>query len=245
MSAPAEPATKTKAPEGLVFPKEPCFIVLIGIPKSGKTYAVKSLMAQFQKHQPFAFGIVFTGTKFKNAYDFLPDKRVKDGYSHEKLLAYIDALKKKEKESGKENKPNFIILDDLMGVAEWNDKRIVNWVANFRHTNTTVFLTAQRLAQGSSTTVRDCTDMAFIFNGNTFSSQEHLWNAYGQAMPGKTKGEKFDLFQEVIKAVTMCEEDNEEDKHQALVFINRKQKAADSYLAWKADPVDEKFKMEF
>lgn len=243
MSAPAEPATKSKAPEGLVFPKEPCFIVLIGKPKSGKTYAVKSLMAQFQKHQPFTFGIVWTGTKFNNAYDFLPDNRVMETYSEDSLLGYIDVLKKKQKASGKPNKPNFLILDDLMGIVKWNDTRIVNWTGNFRHTNTTVFVTAQRLAQGTSTCLRDFTDIAIMFNATTLSAQEHLFDAYGQSMPGKTKGEQLHLFQDVLKSITRCED--EDDKHQALAFVNEKNYASDTYFAWKADPVDDDFKMEF
>lgn len=239
-------AASTSEPVGFTLPTEASLLVFVGKQRSGKSYAIKSLMSQYQKSQPFEFGVVFTRTKFNHAYDYVSDKRVYEDFSVEKLMKYIEGLRTINERKKKEKKvmgPNFIIFDDLMGVIDWYDKRLINWIGTFRHTNTTIFLAIQYLAQGTSTVVRECTNAAFMFNTSNLDSQKHLYIFYGQQMPGTKVVDKFEIFQKTMKAIT--ESENEEDDHQCLLFQANKKTPEKSYCAWKADPVADDFKMKF
>jgi hypothetical protein len=245
MSA-SEPAKLSEKGE-FILPKEPALMVLCGKQRSGKSYAIKSLMQDFQSNEDtkFKYGIVFVKTKFNHAYDYIPDKMVKEDFETDKLMKWIDGLRNRQKSlpPGEKLPRNFVILDDLMGVANFYDKPMISWISTFRHTNTWVFLTCQYLAQGTSTVVRECTDLAFIFNTSNLDSQKKLYIFYGQQMPGDTVKEKFNMFQKVLKDVTQSEE--EDTKHQCLLFVGNQTSAERSYLAWKADPVEDDFKMKF
>jgi hypothetical protein len=94
---------------------KPAIYLFIGKPASGKSYALKSLMFDFQKAKYFKFILAFVRTKFNHGYDWLPDEYVDDKYSDQKLLTHIEKLRAYRKKSGKECPPNALIFDDLLG----------------------------------------------------------------------------------------------------------------------------------
>ncbi len=54
-----------------------------------------------------------------------------------------------------------------------------NWIATFRHTNTWVFITAQRLTNGAPTVLRECTSLALMFYTRTDNEVKTLWDYWG------------------------------------------------------------------
>ena len=224
--------------EAFTLPTKPVIMVFVGRQESGKSYAIKSLMNQWAKIDHFSYGVVFTGTKFTGAYKYLPEKCVQEWKGNPSLQGYIEKLRKWQEKTGKPCPPNFVILDDLLGSINWYDPWMTNWIGNFRHTNTTVIVAAQYLAQGSSTTFRECTNYAFMFNSSNEDSMKFMSKFFGGmklAVPGKDRQIEFErLLQRVTEA----------EQYQALLYRNNRKTVQETFLAWKADPVPDDLKIK-
>jgi hypothetical protein len=118
--------------------------VLVGKSGRGKSHMIKYLVFNGVKHFDWNFGLCFVRTKFNHDYDYLPDKKVIEGYSQDILMQYIDNLKGIKRE-GKEIRPNFVIFDDLIGVLKSATPEFNNFISTFRHTNTNVMISVQYL----------------------------------------------------------------------------------------------------
>lgn len=170
----------------------PNVFLLCGKPKKGKTHLLKYLLYHFfgvldeqrPKDKCFQFGVVFVGTKFNHEYTFLPDKYVFEGYDETKMSQYLDGLKKKV-EAKEHVPPNFIVLDDLVGILDTNRGKFTNMVTTFRKTNTSVFILTQYLNKNVSTTCRECVNYAFIFNSKTEKTINAAYEAFGGLFPNK------------------------------------------------------------
>ena len=220
-----------------ILPSDPSIIVLAGKPKSGKSYAIRSIMYSCAKQGHFKFGICLTATKFNGDYDYLPDKHVWQGYDEARLEKYIDHLRQKTKEikdkqgSKAQLPPNFVILDDLLGRIDMYSSFFANWVSTYRHTNTTIFITAQQLKRGISTTMRECTTFCFMFRTVFKDSVTALYESYGQLF------EDFEDFKENFIKVTSVD-------HQALVFHNDQNNFDETYCTWIAESAPD-FKLKY
>jgi hypothetical protein len=206
-----ETETTKKEPETFVYEKKPSLYVFVGKPASGKSVGLKQIMYQHFKNDYFKFGIAICQTKFNLGYDFLPDNLVWPSYNEERLKAYVQKMEAWMKQSGKKKPPpNFIVLDDCLGDINQASAFFKNFMACYRHYNTTVFITAQYLATGISTQLRDSTTMAFIFSTKFGRSKQILHEAYGSSL-------KFDEFEMLL-------ENSTDEKYYCLVFVNDKQK---------------------
>ena len=210
------------------LPTKPEIVVLLGRPETGKSYAIRSLIYQYAKAGLLQFGVCITPTKYNGTYTYLPDKWVWEGYDEERLEKYIVALRRKQgelKKKGKELPPNFVILDDCLGTINMQSAFFSNWIACFRHTNTTVFITAQSLkGKGTSTLLRDCTTRALMYRTNFKIAMQGLYDAYGQVF------EDYDEFKEHFQAAT-------QEQYHCLVFENNKDSFEETYYGWKAEEV--------
>lgn len=218
------------------LPKEACFMIFCGRPRSGKSYAIRSIIQQIQQSDnPFHFGVVFTTTKFNTDYDFLDQKYVRDKFELSHLQDYIKGMEDwREKNNGKLNSLNFVILDDLQGARDPNHPDMKAIVATYRHTNTTFIITAQYLNTGTSTGEREASVHTFLFNTGSKRSMTNWYSYFGQLCDNEEE------FIKKLKEVTGRASD-----HRALLCISGRPTKHESYLAWKADPVDEDFKIVF
>ena len=177
--APAEIAHEKNC---LNLPRKPQIMCFVGKPESGKSHLIKSMLYDYAKHKYFKFGITFVRTKFNHDYDYLPDKYVYEDFDIAKLKKHITKLRDWRKKNNKKVPPNFVIFDDLLGQIDWYDEFMTNWIASFRHTSTSIFITAQYLQSkgGISTVLRECTNLGLIFNTKFKNSLKGLYEAYGQ-----------------------------------------------------------------
>lgn len=163
----------------------PRVVLLIGKPRSGKTNTIKYwLLKNTVKKKVFKQGLVFTGSKFNNDYDYLPDKLVYEGYQPDVLDNYLDVLEQTKKETGK-IEPSFIVFEDLVGILSKFDGHFINFTTKHRHYGITILLAVQYLNMGANTTLREITSHALMFKSTGFNTIESLWKNFGQ---------KFDKF---------------------------------------------------
>jgi hypothetical protein len=189
---------------------KPAIYLFIGKPASGKSYALKSLMFDFQKAKYFKFILAFCRTKFNHGYDWLPDEYVDDKYSDQKLLTHIEKLRAYRKKSGKECPPNALIFDDLLGTVD--SDQMSNFLCSYRHTNTSIFLTSQYLmSKTTSTALREMVNYAFLWNSK-FQNSLKAYEAFGTLYSDKK--EFFEDFQRITseKYTCMVYDANEDDK---------------------------------
>ena len=121
-------------------------------------------------------------TKFNNDYQgWLPEEYVIDEYSDDKVLTHIDKLREYRKKTGKQCPENAIIFDDLLGTIDWYNDKMTNWLCSFRHTNTSIFLTAQYLlSKTTATSLREMVNYAFLYNSKQKNSLKGYYEAFGQ-----------------------------------------------------------------
>ncbi len=231
---------KGKTVVGMTLPTKPTFMIFCGRPDSGKSYAIRSIIQEQQlSDDPYHFGLVYVKTKFNGEWsgkdNFIDDKYVLDEYSDEKMDAYMKRLEKWSKEHDNQKHPrNFIVLDDLQGLRDPNSPLMKAIVATYRHTSTSIFLSAQYLNTGTSTIERESSVYTFMFNTGSERSMKSWYQYFGQNC------DSYDEFVDLLKSVT-----GDSSKHMALLYVQGQDTKQQSYFAWKAKEVDPDFKVEF
>lgn len=175
----------TKNQKDIDFSK-PQVILAVGKPRRGKSHLIKYLILKNTvDNKIFQFGIVFTRTKWDSDYKYIPKQHVFEGYQPEVLKLYLEHLTEM-----KNPPPNFVVFDDLLGALNNNDGELQNFIISHRHYNTTIFLAAQFLNKGSSTTLRECCTDAFMFNSMQFLTIKALFENFGQGYRSVAKFKK-------------------------------------------------------
>lgn len=172
---------------GFHMPLKPSIWILTGKPASGKSYMMRYLMYEYCRMGHFTGGgWVYSPTSFNGDYDWMPKEKVIPKYEQAHLEQYINHLRQLT-EAGKAEhgkdwqlKPNFVIFDDCLGLlkqTEWFN----GWVANYRHTNTSIFILQQFLAasRSVSTLLRNCTSIAMMWPSILKHNVDACYRAYG------------------------------------------------------------------
>lgn len=159
----------------------PGLFLFLGKSKSGKSYLLKYLLQYFcLMKRVFKFGLILTGSAYNHEYDFLPSKAVHE-YKENILMKYVDQLKdRKNKDTGKELPPSFIVLDDCLGLVQ-KSKAWQNLVSTYRHLNITLFISVQYLkaSEVSGTLIREQTSVLFAFSSTNMSVIKCLYDYFG------------------------------------------------------------------
>jgi hypothetical protein len=210
---------------------EPKIIVCIGAPRRGKSYLIRSVIRKLSSAKFFAWGVCVTSTKFNGDYNYLPDNAVWD-FDEERIIEYVEHLRQLAEE--KKIKPNFLILDDLLGKIDTSKPFWQNFFATFRHTKTTIFFTSQYLkARGSSgTLLREITDIAFMFKTVQKNSIVGLFDSYGGML------DNLEQFKSMLFNAT-------KEPFHCLCFKNNKDTVQESYCEFVADPISQDFSLKF
>ena len=205
--------------ENLDFTK-PRIVLCIGGPGKGKTNAVKWMLMKNtidENNKIFQAGIVFTRLKYD--YDYLPEEHIHTGgYDQSVLEEYLSVMEKYRDEHG-EPMSNFIVFDDLIGLLNKQDPYLINVMATHRHFGTSIFLNSQHLNTGASTTLREITNYAVLFNSRGLNTLKSLYENFGQL---------FDTFDEFKQHFLECTN----KQYHAMLYIFDKD-IEDNYLCFK------------
>ena len=198
---------------------KPAIYLFIGKPESGKSHLIKSLVYDFQKAGYFKFIQAYVRTKFNHGYDYLPDEYVDDKYSDEKLLTHIEKLRAYRAKSGKECPPNAVILDDLLGSVDFYGDDLQNWLCSYRHTNTSIFITAQYLmSKSTSTALREMVSYAFLYNTKFKNSLKGYFESFGGLFDNYDEFRIY--FQNITKQRYHCMVYNANQEDKSLNYID-------------------------
>jgi hypothetical protein len=215
------------------LPRKPSIFLFIGKPASGKSHLIKSMFFDFQKAKHFKFILAFVRTKFNNDYSYLPDEYVIDEYSDDKVLNHVEKLREYRKKSGKQCPPNAIIFDDLLGTIDWYNDRMTNWLCSYRHTNTSIFLTAQYLlSKSTATSLREMVNYAFLYNSKQKNSLKGYYEAFGQLY------DSYDEFVAKFQSIT-------KQKYHCMVYNANEDEIEKNYIDFCAPEKIPEFKLKY
>jgi hypothetical protein len=202
--------------------------LFVGKPGSGKSNAIKAIILwQCLKNNPlYEFGLVFTGTKFNQDYDYIPSEYLVEGYNEGVLRNFLDVIKER-KEKGERVPHSFLIIDDMMGLLNNYNSLLTHVVTCRRHYNIHIFLACQYVARGSSTILRSCVKYAVLFATRDQRSLKALYDSFGGLF------DKYQEFKEHFFKIT-------DKKFSAMCYDNYAQhEAEDNYFVIKFPDVSE------
>jgi len=183
------------------------------------------------------FGIVFVKTKYKHSWDFVEDKFIFEGFNEIILRKYVANLQEIYERDGKVE-PNFLILDDLVGILSNRTDWFTNFIGTFRHLNIHIFIMVQYLVgrNAISPIMREQTDFVIMFNSKNHNTIEHLYKNYGQIFSTVKEFKEFFMANTDIRNV---------GKYVGLLYIEREDALESNYIPVRAPAHLLKLKLEY
>ena len=210
---------------------DPKVVLFVGRCKSGKTQALKWMILKYSVDIPiWQFGITFTGTKFDDDLNFLPDHSIIDGYDENVLKQYIDKLTQIMDDGGT-LPPNFVLFDDCHGIINNLSPFLKHLVTTHRHTETTIIFSNQVL-KSRNTTLREVLNYGFFFNSKRKDTITAIYEEVGQL---------FDSFKE-FRAFFL---NATKEKYTAMLYDSDIDELDDNYMIFKAPLIENDVKLEF
>lgn len=157
----------------------PSNILFLGMTGSGKTYCFKKLYQKYWKHKVDLTYLISPTAPYSGDYEGI----IKDQYilsdmtnAPNKIREIVDFCKQQKLK--KKSFSVMLIIDDALGVINFNDDYFANMLATSRHINLTVVLMMQNLTKYLSPTLRN--NLSYIFiNKIADSNIECLYNLCG------------------------------------------------------------------
>jgi hypothetical protein len=148
--------------ESKISIKIPSLSLFVARSKSGKSHLMKNILYTLARENSISWVFVFSTTKFNNEWcDIVGPENVTDQFSTdwlEDLLLKQSQLIKKGKA-----KQGLIILDDMVGTANWASSVMTKIATSARHYNISCWISTQWYFK-ISTTIRGNSDYLYILN---------------------------------------------------------------------------------
>ena len=156
-----------------------CAIAIIGAKNSGKSYLLQYLLYEAMKNKTYKCGIVFCPTvRMNHSYNFIPQKYIYDDPEQfEKVFYnYVNMLYEKYKDK---IPPNFIVLDDCIGLFNTQRNLFKNFISTFRHSKISVFIVSQYPNALLTTVIKENLDYIISFKSHIYATNESLSQVTG------------------------------------------------------------------
>lgn len=161
--------------------KPPYIALLPAKPGSGKSHAIRYLLAE-QQEKPFGerweIVIVFSKTKFNDSYSYLPDSWIHQNYKE----SVIKTLMKIQAQCRKQNRKQLsilIIFDDCLNNQVYQNSTFQDLIANHRHFNFSIIFATQYLNRTTPIILRESTSYVLCFKQFGKNSQDAIYSAWG------------------------------------------------------------------
>lgn len=181
-------------------------ICLVGRRRSGKSWAIRSLIHELGKRK-VPYGKIFSGTEHCSPWfgEFFPKLFIENKVDDEKLRVILAKQAKAVKEvrdrtgdkDGRRRSNNMmLVFDDMMSEDDsWSkSKHFRKLFVEGRHYNI-IFIMALQYVMGIRPDLRDNIDYAFLF-ANEGNNLKKLWENYAGVIP------TFDMFKEIFHKFT-------------------------------------------
>lgn len=154
----------------------PSNIIFLGKTGSGKTVCFKNVYNKLLSNKKHVIFVLCPTAQYSGDYDFINKKCIiTDHEIFEEKLDYIFLLAKKF--IAKNKKINiYVVLDDCLGVFDFNKKKITNLIITSRHFNISFFIMLQQLTKFVEGGLRNNFKYLFVNKTNDQSNYKCLFN---------------------------------------------------------------------
>jgi hypothetical protein len=177
------------------------------------------------------FGILFAGTLFSKAYDWIPKKARVEGYNEKRLMAHVNRLKAMHRK-GKKLPQSWIWFDDLQGILTQNTPFFLNLVTTARHLGINIIIAAQYLNTGLNTTLRAQCNYALLWKTKQERALKMCHREFGQLFPS------YDDFAAYLQQATA-------EKYSCVCYMERSDDIDSNYHVIRAPKDMPHTKLEF
>lgn len=160
--------------------KPPFIASIFGSPGSGKSHLCKYLAIKLHQQKLIDLVIACTGTPFNDFFQ----EFINPAHIHRFSRELIQKILKKAEELRPNNIKILLILDDLLGSANWNIAEINQLFTCHRHYNISILLTSQ-YPNKIPPTIRECSWIAIVFPQTTDISINALYLSFGSGFATK------------------------------------------------------------
>lgn len=162
----------------LVKGRRTAIVTLYGPPGAGKSQAMARILFDKLADKSIDEVLVIDPNEWNGTWSFLPRKAVKP--------MWTEALAKKilARQSRKDRKHLAIVLEDQLGVFNWNSPATIQLFTRKRHYNVSLYISAQ-YAPLVPTYVREIADNIGIFKQRIQHARESMWKAFGGLFPSE------------------------------------------------------------
>jgi hypothetical protein len=203
-------------------------IVIIGKPKSGKSYLIRDLL--YNKKHIFPTGMVISGTEYENSFysKMFPDTFIYDSMNSNAVQNF-----KRRQRLAKQLLPNpwsLLVLDDCMDqVGIFKTPLFQDIFKNGRHWKMMLIM-AMQYSMDVPPSLRICIDGTFIFREPNLKYRKSIYENYASVIPD------FATFCQMMDELT--------NDYQALYIHNQtaSNNLEDCVFWYKAKPVPDHFK---
>jgi hypothetical protein len=138
-------------------------------------------MGFFKQNKGAKNCVVFSGTAFSGFFSQYVDKAYIHEWNPETLAKVITDIRAQYLSLPKDRRADhhsLIVLDDLIGSANWRSPMIQHLISCHRHYGISIFLTTQ-YPNSIPPIIRECSKLALIFHQTTKRSIVPLFESYG------------------------------------------------------------------
>lgn len=218
-----------------VIPDYPS-IVLAGKRRSGKGVMTKDLVYNFFRNKKLTNAFLFSPTAniAQNGMEYIPEQNRYITLDLEIIQAIMENQEKLIKDDPKGNYHILLLIDDIVGSINSKQKSIINQLFILgRHLQISLIFNVQSIKNEFSPTMRQNSDLVFVFNQSNYFNKEQLAFEYLSISMDKKEG---------IKLI-----DKYAVEHQSLVILNTNKtgRMEDYLFYYKAEHPIRKFLLKF
>jgi hypothetical protein len=166
----------------MILSPKPKIYVYSGRPAVGKSFLMRGMVYTGVKKGIWKFGVVYSPSgKYNDDWRHVMPKDAIRDYNEKNLQSHIQSLRDwREENDGEPVDHNLIILDDCLGLIAQSSSFFVNFLSTHRHTSTSIFISAQYLVRGTSPTLRELANYAFMWASDSKRNKTALYESFGQ-----------------------------------------------------------------
>ena len=184
-------------------------IVLAGKRRSGKGVMTKDLVFNVFRKRKLTNAFLFSPTSniAQNGMEYIPENNRFNNLDLEVIQVIMERQETLIKDDPKGNYHILLVIDDIVGSINSKQKAVINQLFILgRHLQISLIFNVQSIKNEFSPTMRQNTDLIFIFNQSNYFNKEQLAFEYLSISMDKKEG---------IKLI-----DKYAVEHQSLVILN-------------------------
>lgn len=159
-------------------------MLIFGIPSSGKSHLLKSIIYNASKKSQFDHCILLCATKNSPDYTYIPDEYKYDAFDVQAIENYLNFCKKHNENKIKTR--GLIIMDDICGDMHFKGDLMKKLFCNYRHYGLSIIVCSQVIID-IPPYLRSIIKYGCIYKYVNENDRDKIYNCFGSLAENKQK----------------------------------------------------------